>query len=273
MKIRHYLIGLLAIAACMAAVRTLALFTTSNVWWMRTIEICFYLCPALLAWAVERNSLKEFCQEYLFRRKEADWRKTLRWVLLTAVSYPLLVVLFVFIGGNLLGIDAMGRVMSVSKDFTYMGISFNGDSLWGNVSLFLVNLLWALCYGMTWGALTHIGEEIGWRGFLEKHLPCKPAVKPLFAGLVWTLWGLPFYESGAGYWLALLVFNIAFSFYLSGAVRQSHSIWTAAAIRGVVSACSLLVVAPASSGVAQLGVALCVVVGMLAVSRLGNIYK
>lgn len=269
MRVRKYLIGLLGIGVLMAIIRIWASPPMSATWWMRAIEICFYLSPALLVWAVERSSLKEFCQEYLtFCHKDTNWRQVLYWILFTVISYPLLIGLFVFIGGNLLGIDAMGQVMSVSEDFTYMGIAFNGGSLWGNVLLSLVNLLWAICYGITLGTLTYIGEEVGWRGFLERNLPCMPAMKSLFVGFVWTLWGLPFYESGAGYWLALLAFNIAFSLYLSEAVRQSHSIWTAAAIRGVVSACSLSVVEPANSDTIQLVVALCAVGGMFVMSRL-----
>lgn len=271
MKIRKYLIALLVIVTFMTIVRICVSPLMITTWWMRIVEFCFYLSPALLAWAVERRNLKEFCQDYLFHYKDVNWRMTLRWVLLTTVSYPLLIGLLVFIGGNLLGFDAMGRVIRVSEDFVYMGISFDGGSLWGNVSLLLVNILLALCYGVTLGALAHIAEEVGWRGFLEKHLCCKPAVKPLIAGFIWTLWGLPFYNNGAYYWLVLLAFNIALSFYLSGAVRQSNTIWTAAAIRGVVSTCNLSAIEPANSGIVQLGVALCVVAGMLVASRLVKI--
>lgn len=268
MKVCKYLIGIFTISALMVIVRIGEANCVISIWWSRFIQFCFFLCPALLAWIIERRNLKDFCNDYLLSYQNVNWQKMFRWVFYTAISYSLLVILFISIGGNLLGIDAIGRVVGVSKEFTYMGINFNGNSLFGITSLLIANVIVSLCYGVTLGALTYIGEEIGWRGFLERHLTYNPVVKSILVGLIWTLWGLPFYKNGIDNLFTLLAFNIVFSFYLSEAVGQSRSVWTAAAIRGVVSVCWLSVIEPAKSDVVQLGTVLCIVAVMLVVSRL-----
>lgn len=247
MKLRSYLFFLSGIVIFMIIIRSVLLVPVESTWWMRTIELFFYLSPALLAWRIEKKGIKEFCRTYLFQSKNIDYKKVACYTLYTAILYPLLVVSFVFIGGNLLGIDAVGRVLQVNENFIYMGITFSGNSLWGNVLLFCMNILFMLGAGITLGTFSYIAEEVGWRGFLERNTPYNQSIKPVFSGLIWTLWGLPFYKIEIGYLFVLLLFNVIFSFYLSRVVRETNTIWASAAIRGIISFCSLSVINPGNN--------------------------
>lgn len=240
-------------ASAMTLVRLFSQDSTDSSCWMHVIEWCFYLSPALAVWAVEKSSIKDFCKSYLLQFREMDGRIAIRYILLASFFYPLLIVLFVYIGGNLLGIDAVGRIVKVGEGFTYMGIPLANTSVWGGVLALFMNAFFALCYGVTLGTLTYIAEEIGWRGFLEKNLSGRPRLRPLFVGLIWTLWATPFYLNSLSVsfasWLCLLLFNIVMSYYLSGVVKRTNSIWVSASIRGIISACSLSVVCPVDSGI------------------------
>lgn len=253
MRLLKYLLYLLVAASAMTLVRHFSQDSTESCWWMRVIECCFYLSPALAVWAVEKSRMKDFCKSYLLQFREMNVRMAVRYILLASFLYPLLIVLFVYVGGNLLGIDAVGRLVKVDENFTYMGISLVNASAWGGALVLLMNALFALCYGVTLGTLTYIAEEIGWRGFLEKNLSGRPQLRPLFVGLVWTLWATPFYlnslSGSFASWLCLLFFNIAMSFYLSVVVKRTNSIWVSASIRGIISACSLSVVCPENGGI------------------------
>lgn len=268
MKLRKYLILLLIVIAVMATIRFLMEPSTESPWWIRLIELCYYISPALLAWAVDQSSLKKFIQHYQLGFNGINWRMVGFYVLSTAILYPIFIVLFVYLGGNVLNIDALGRIVNVSYEFTYMGFIFNGLSIGKDVLIFVVNLLFALIYGVTLGALSLLAEEIGWRGFLEKNLSCKMNLKPIFIGLIWTLWGVPFYgiSTGISNLFGLLLFNIVLSYYLRHAVNRSQSIWTSAAIRGVISVCTLTVVSPANNGIGYQFVMLLAVICILGIT-------
>lgn len=68
-----------------------------------------------------------------------------------------------------------------------------------------------------------LGEEIGWRGFLQPELLKRfnPAVASLFIGLIWLLWHIPLFwlegaaqSGGSIIYFALSVFAMAFLFTL-----------------------------------------------------------
>ena len=100
-------------------------------------------------------------------------------------------------------------------------------------------------------AVFAVGEEAGWRGFLqpelEKLLGCK-AKANLAAGVIWGAWHWPVmvlagYEYGFGYWgepwlgMALFcVVCICFGTLLSLVYEKTGSIWAAAIAHGGINA-------------------------------------
>jgi uncharacterized protein len=70
-----------------------------------------------------------------------------------------------------------------------------------------------LMLGMAVGA---VGEEVGWRGFLQPNVEKKHAVLPatLLVGLLWGMWHIGHYSKGLLFLGSFLVFTIAASMVL-----------------------------------------------------------
>jgi uncharacterized protein len=65
---------------------------------------------------------------------------------------------------------------------------------------FWVGLFQALVAGITLNALTALGQELGWRGFLQRHLIDRGFWRSsIFIGTVWGLWHAPLILQGHNY--------------------------------------------------------------------------
>lgn len=242
-----FLLYLFTATIILIAVRYVFRDLTEVPWWIRIIEFCFYLSPALAAWGAEKDSFGKFCRLYQLDFKGICWKTTFRYVIATAFLYPLLLVFFIFIGGNILGINALGYLSEPVKNFTYMGINIIDIPYLRGILMWLIMVVFTICYGLTLGSISVWAEEIGWRGFLEKHFQYSFKVKQILTGLIWSIWGIPFFLGledkdfiqSLYAWIYFAVFNIALSFYLSRALKQTKSIWASAAIRGVLMSCNL----------------------------------
>lgn len=250
MKNKRFLLYLAVAVIVFATLRSIFVLSVGTIWWMHLIELCFYLSPALMVWGAERTSLKNFCIDYQLNFKGICWKTTLRYIFATAFLYPLLIFVFVYLIGNLLGDSAAVRIVEPAKDFTYMGIAITNIPILRSIILWLLNVVVALCYGVTLGSISVWAEEIGWRGFLERNLNSSPYIRPIVIGLIWSVWGVPFIFFGINnsfiqslnHWIYFAVFNIVLSFYLSEVVRKANSIWASAAIRGIIASCVLSLV-------------------------------
>lgn len=78
--------------------------------------------------------------------------------------------------------------------------------------------LWPVLPGIILGAA---GEEIGWRGFLQRHFEARFSVllSGVFTGLCWGLWHVHLYQNGMLYLLAFLLFTISSSVVLTWLMR------------------------------------------------------
>ncbi|MFB6319944.1 CPBP family intramembrane glutamic endopeptidase [Saccharicrinis sp. FJH54] len=78
--------------------------------------------------------------------------------------------------------------------------------------------LWPVLPGMILGA---VGEEIGWRGFLqprfEKKFPV--VVSGIFTGIFWGLWHVQLYTNGVAFMLSFLLFTISSSVVVTWMLR------------------------------------------------------
>lgn len=92
--------------------------------------------------------------------------------------------------------------------------------------------------------LTILGEEVGWRGFLQDALrPLKPAKRYILIGVLWEIWhftnrthGRPVVQAAilvGGF----MVFTILLSCIIGLAVERSKSVLIATAIHGWVDLC------------------------------------
>ncbi|WP_299440634.1 type II CAAX endopeptidase family protein [uncultured Aquimarina sp.] len=94
-------------------------------------------------------------------------------------------------------------------------------------------------------SLLTIGEEIGWRGFLQKKLLERNSLLKslVFLGLVWGFWHFPLIISGFNYpeypvWGAFLLFPIItvfISFFMGWLTLNSKSVWPAVFAHGGIN--------------------------------------
>ncbi|MEL5895195.1 CPBP family glutamic-type intramembrane protease [Bacteroides sp. GD17] len=238
----------LAIVIIARAIIGYAYSAEMNAGWIHIIDFFLYLSPAFAAWAAEKGNFSKFCSHNKLTFKNISWKASISYVAATACLFPLLAMLLIYVGGNLLNVETIGHISIPShNDFSYMGIPIVDNSYLRIVQLWGIITGYALIVGSTLGALSVIAEEIGWRGFMENHLRCSNIFKPVLIGLVWTLWGIPFWIFGNGQdcfsilWKvsSLLLYNIVLSFYLSKVQRNTNSLWTSAMVRGVLTFCTL----------------------------------
>jgi membrane protease YdiL (CAAX protease family) len=88
----------------------------------------------------------------------------------------------------------------------------------------------SLFAGCTANLFFVLGEEIAWRGFLEKERFIKGAWNPLLVGIIWGLWHTPLILMGCNYgehyiWgiPVMMVVCIVLAFYFSQALYRSGS--------------------------------------------------
>lgn len=97
-------------------------------------------------------------------------------------------------------------------------------------------------FGIIPSAISALGEEIGWRGFLVPELFKSQGFTKtsLISGLIWGIWHLPIllfadYNSGTPAWYAMTCFMllvISSSFIYTWFRLKSGSIWTAVILHG-----------------------------------------
>lgn len=112
------------------------------------------------------------------------------------------------------------------------------------VNPFLMTLLQAMIAGVTVNALAAFGEELGWRGFLQRELePMGFWRSSLLIGFIWGLWHAPLILQGHNYpnhRIAGVGLMIVFTMLLSpiiGFVRQrARSVVAAAIFHGTLNA-------------------------------------
>jgi uncharacterized protein len=182
-----------------------------------------------------------------------DARKTIKWRPAWSVL-PLSIVGFVvptLIGfGTLAVVECAGWGKSGWFHFSAASVAIlGGPWLLGRGaqgwSLFLVNILVTGGYFAALNALAAMGEELGWRGFLQgllvKELGVARGIGLL--GLVWSFWHLPLLLAGYNYPQhpvlgAMVLFPvqlIAGSFFLGWLTIRAGSFWPAAVAHGAVN--------------------------------------
>ena len=174
------------------------------------------------------------------------------------------VVLFlgaVLLGGNVLHIDALGR-LAITQDQIMAGaadllgqeaVDAAGPPPPATV-LLLAGLWGALVAGWTINGVFAMGEEYGWRGLMWDELRTSgPVHANLLIGLAWGLWHAPLIVQGYNYpgfpalgVLAMVAFCIGMSFVLSAVRELTGSLIPVAATHGMFNGIAplLLILTP-----------------------------
>jgi membrane protease YdiL (CAAX protease family) len=183
------------------------------------------------------------------RREEAIWLKPDRFF---AVAWLLPVLLAVAtLGASLMvpGVEFSpgleGMIARYADQFTpeqLAEMQAQTDAL--PLHPFLLGILMALVAGPTVNAIAAFGEELGWRGFLQRELaPLGFWRASLLVGMVWGLWHAPLIAQGHNYpqhpWIGvgmMVLFCMLWAPILGWIRLRSGSVVAAAIAHGAVNA-------------------------------------
>ncbi|MFM6007501.1 MAG: CPBP family intramembrane glutamic endopeptidase [Sphaerospermopsis kisseleviana] len=163
-------------------------------------------------------------------------RRPLLWLYSLAIPLIITILLLVFI--QLLGGEQ--KVFSM-QDYNVSFLDKNPVSLAVFIPLFSLNFTVTACLT---GIFT-IGEELGWRGYLQNKMIQVFGLIPgiVILGLVWGYWHLPIILMGYNFpeypILGALIFmpltTIGFSLIFAWLTLRSKSIWTAVLAHGAIN--------------------------------------
>lgn len=186
---------------------------------------------------------------YLMKTKQGlayiDWKLRKPWYIIAGLTVPSIITLggiwiFEKIGWGVNRAYAIkGQVVQDIDVPLFLGTS--EQSIYFFIANFLVT---GIGFSLMISLLT-VGEEIGWRGFLQKKLLEKNSLlrSLVFLGLIWGFWHFPLILNGMNYpeypYLgAFLIFPVAtvfISFFLGWLTINSKSIWPAVFAHGGVN--------------------------------------
>ncbi len=124
-----------------------------------------------------------------------DFNKAILLKILLAFGLPFLLIFISFFIGKLIGLEVVRT-----------------DDLKPLFSMMLIGIL-----------IGAIGEELGWRSFLQPILERKNSVllASIIVGLIWGLWHIGHYKNGLFFMIAFLIFTISASIILAWISRDT----------------------------------------------------
>jgi len=276
----------LAVALGWAAAAGLALHLTGvdlrSVLGVALITVLYMPSPFIAAVVAERGLVRR-----RFRLPRSGRREVARFLLLPpviVVGFALVYLAAVLVGGDVLGIDAVGGLATSSQQLMDAAADLLGQAAVDAagppppfVVLLLASIWGAVLAGWTINAAAAMGEEYGWRGLMWDELKQHGPVRAnLITGVVWGLWHAPLVVQGYNYpdqpalgVLAMVLFCIGMSPVLTAVRERTSSVVPVAAAHGIFNALAavLLLAAPQADPVAAgplglLGAALLLFLGV-----------
>jgi hypothetical protein len=214
---------------------------------LQLVGALYMLVPTISVLIVEKWKLKKIFSDYNIRLKGIHISKSVKYILATAFLLPVILLFFSYLFGNVFGVKEFGfliiskedlnptlltKLPSFFHDFTpriFIGIPFLAIS--GILTGCTANLFFAL------------GEEIAWRGFLEKEISINKKWKPFLIGIIWGLWHSPlilllghnYGEYRIGGIFIMVIVCIVIAYYFSQSLHQSRTLLVPAVLHGIIN--------------------------------------
>lgn len=171
--------------------------------WFFLIALACMFTPAIAAIFVQEGTLKDrfYSLGFTFTFN--------KWIVITCLLPVIITIAALFTGllipdirlsnGEVYIHDQVSAVYSTEMaDNAVESLNAMGIPLW--LVLSVTGILAALLFGPTINAIPALGEELGWRGFLQKELsPLGFWKASVIVGIVWGFWHLPLIINGYNY--------------------------------------------------------------------------
>ncbi|MBP1618950.1 MAG: Abortive infection protein [Bacteroidetes bacterium] len=214
------------------------------------VGIPYMFVPAISVFIVEKWKFKVIINNYSIQLKNVSIFNSLKYILLTASLLPVLILIFSFFIGNIFGFIEFGFLIISKSDLDPLVLA----KLPPFVSNFIFRIfigipiltISSLLAGCTINLFFALGEEIAWRGFLEKEIVISKKWRPFLTGIIWGLWHAPLILMGFNYkgyhiWgiLIMIIVCIALSYYFSQSLYRTRTLLVPAALHGIINAFSM----------------------------------
>jgi membrane protease YdiL (CAAX protease family) len=223
------------------------------------IAVLYMPSPMVAALVAERGLRRS-----RFRLPRGGVRMVLWYFLLptgAVVGFVLLFLVAVLLGGNGLGLDALGELALTPEQIRAGAAQLLGQEAVDAagppppaVVLLLAGLWGALVAGWTINGVVAMGEEYGWRGLMWEELRAQGPVRAnLLIGVAWGLWHAPLIVQGYNYpgfpglgVVAMVAFCVGLSFVLTAVRELTDSLIPVAAAHGMLNGIAplLLILTP-----------------------------
>ncbi len=185
-------------------------------------------------------------RKFKTRFRSIPWRLPKPTYLLYAACFPAIAAILTIALIASLGLaDSRNLRFSGIRVDVVRGIFLLGrgpQSVW----YFVINLLVSAILVSAVNGLVSVGEEVGWRGFLQKRLTDRIGLAKgvAFLGLIWAVWHIPIILMGYNYpetpvlgaFVLWPLMCIGISFFLAWLTINSRSIWPAVLGHGSLNA-------------------------------------
>lgn len=223
----------------------------------------YMLTPLLSVCFVEKWKIKEIFNSYQLRLEKKYIWDTVKYIAYTGVLIPLLIILITYVLGNMCNLPIFGRVLSPHEPITmriffdtmkFEEVAVNSPvlSFLSGPHRFSIGLPVLLLGSTILGFMNvpfALGEEVGWRGFMEKNVHFPKIKKYIFIGAIWGIWHTPLILIGFNYSehnilgiLMMMIVCITLSFYFSQALHRTHSLLVPTIMHGLINASSFFLI-------------------------------
>ncbi|SHF41313.1 CPBP family intramembrane glutamic endopeptidase [Chryseobacterium sp. OV279] len=206
-------------------------------------SVILMITPAIVAFIIEKKDVKTFIRYYNLSLKKIRIRMLLKYLVIFNLVIPVVYIIFQYLIGNVFQVPGFGKLLDLDlivpqfKDILPESRALSIPILL--LVFFIINTL----SGITLNGLIALGEEIGWRGFMEKHLSFPFFKKNIIIGVIWGLWHAPLIFNGHNYpshpfWgiITMCVLCIIVSFYFSYILKKSNSLYLIGILHGSFNA-------------------------------------
>ena len=217
---------------------------------MLMVAVCYLCSPAISALLVQKIYYEKPLSDIGFTFKHTTWKQ----VISIPCIYLLWVFVFlmsVFIAGNLLHLGGWGELTfasdAIHKNILKTIVEKDKMEVLKNLPsvpiLFLMTILSPLLLGASLRVLLGLGQELGWRGFLQHELSNFSLPKRNFMiGFLQGIWYIPLvvlqHETSTDKLIGIVLmvlYCVSFSFLVGSMYQKIKTIWAIASFQAMVA--------------------------------------